>query len=138
MKSQKINQYLSVIKSGFLKNTTHYILNYIYLNNGVTLYEMRKTTKVAHQTITAIISQLMDLGIVDIVGKSEIDDKHYSKFSVVTDLAEISRNSREREDERIRYWIKNGLQYELPVALKIELNRFKDNLGDNGNQLDLF
>lgn len=138
MKSQKINQYLRIIRTGFLKNHTHFILNHIYLNGGVTLYEMRNTTKISHQTITAIISQLMDLGIVKIVGKSEIKDRHYSKFCVVTDVMEIEENAIDRENDRVKYWIKNGLDYDLPVALKNELNRFKDNLGNNRNQLDLF
>ena len=137
MKSQKINQYLDNLHSGFIKSKNDYILNEIFINSNITLYELRKKTKISHQTITSSISNLMDAGLVRITGKVIIDKKHYSRFEVCTDHEDIARNQKERQAEKINQWIKNGLTLDLPPIIKDLIENHLINLKRENNQLTL-
>ena len=137
MKSQKINQYLDNLASGFMKSKNDQILNKIYLNQGITLHELRMTTNISHQTITSAISNLMDQGLIKITGKVIINNKHYSRFKVCTDINEIEQNQKFREREKINQWIKNGLDLDLPIIIKDLIENHLINLKRENNQLTL-
>jgi len=137
MKSQKINQYLDNLASGFMKSKNDQILNKIYLNQGITLHELRMTTNISHQTITSAISNLMDQGLIKITGKVIVNKKHYSRFKVCTDINEIEQNQKFREREKINQWIKNGLNLDLPIIIKDLIENHLINLKKENNQLTL-
>jgi len=80
----------------------------------------------------------MDLGIVEISGKIEIQKKHYSLFKVTTDPSRIQRNAEKRKNDKIVAWLKNGIDYELPPTLTSHLQQYKNQLETQNNQLNLF
>jgi|10_taG_2_1085330.scaffolds.fasta_scaffold33738_3 hypothetical protein len=152
MKSQKVTQYISNLNSGFTKSRTQLVLNKIHNNHSSNIYDLRKerfsiinpqthqseSVYISHQTLTSAISNLMDLGIVEISGKIEIQKKHYSLFKVTTDPSRIQRNAEKRKNDKIVAWLKNGIDYELPPTLTSHLQQYKNQLETQNNQLNLF
>ena len=140
MKSQKVTQYLTNIESGFIKSRAVLILKHIAESRGITLWELRKTTSISHQTLTSAISNLMNLGIVKIIGKTEIDNKNYSNFEFVKDANEIKENAEKRKNEKLLSWIKVGLGFDLPYSLQKSILSYKDLIEANNknDQLALF
>ena len=137
MKSQKIRQYIANLESGFIKSKNLQVLQAIYRAYGTTIYQLRYDTSISHQTLTSAISNLMDEGIVYIVGRTEIENKHYSKFAVTTDMNHINRNVNNRKQEKILTWLKNGLEIGLPLSIVRELKSYKNSL-NQPTQTNLF
>jgi len=138
MKSQKINQYLENLQTGFIKNKTDEVIKLIYNNNQITIYELRLRTTISHQTLTSAISNLMDEGIIKITGKTVINKKHYSKFTVCTDLNEIRYNAEQRKKEKVLQWIKNADKLEIPFMIRELLKNYTVQLIQEENQYKLF
>ena len=76
----KVKTWFNQIESGMITSNTTKILNYIMNHNGCTILNMRRDLLCSHQTMTAIISILMDEGLVKAIGEIEVDGSHYSKF----------------------------------------------------------
>lgn len=95
----KVKTWLNQIESGMISTNTTRILHYIMNHDGCTILHMREDLLCSHQTLTAIISSLMDEGLVKAIGEIEVDSSHYSKMFYVSDPVEriVQMNKRARE-----------------------------------------
>jgi predicted transcriptional regulator len=71
--------------------------------------EVRSLLSISHQTATAILSNLLDLGIIKIAGETKINDNTYSRYLFVSEYQEQYNLSKQRKKEKFALWIKQGL-----------------------------
>lgn len=105
----KVDTWLNNLKNGNIKSKTMIILNHIDKNPNIDLNAMREQLKIAHQTLSAIISGLMDEGIVKIVGEIKEGDNSYSKFQSVLDREEIENCKKARRQLKFLAWLDSGI-----------------------------
>lgn len=125
----KAQTWINNLKNGLIKNKTMRIYEYIYKNPNVDIDQARKMLNISHQTLTAIISGLMDEGVVKIMGEIKIGDNVYSQFRAVIDIEEAKILKEKRGKQKFVDWIKMGLNNfdkELPKNLKQALSELKD------------
>ena len=139
-------QYLDNLNSGFIKSKTLQVLNYVKLNPKCTIYDMRMKMNISHQTLTSAISNLMDLGLIQVNGQIKLGtpEKHYSLFVFQSNEAKIINNIYLREVDKIKLWIAKGLNFNIPDKLKKQLRSLDFTLKEEyfsvtfNNQITLF
>ena len=100
----KVKTWFNQIESGMITSNTTKILNYIMNHNGCTILNMRRDLLCSHQTMTAIISILMDEGLVKAIGEIEVDGSHYSKFCYLfSDVDRIKQIEKRKEEKFYRF-----------------------------------
>jgi len=119
----KVKTWLKNVENGKIKTFTEKVLNEIKDNSptegfkfnfsgkGVTVYELRNTLQMSHQTITSRISELHDEGLIKDVGQKEIDGAFYSVYMFVNDLSYRNRVIALRKHEKYLRWLKNANDY---------------------------
>jgi len=119
-------QYIENLNSGFIKSKTLKVLNYVKQNPKCTIYQMRMRMAISHQTLTSAISNLMDVGLIEINGQTKlgIPEKHYSTFIFQSDESKILYNINKREFEKIKLWIAKGLDFDISEDLKCQLELY--------------
>jgi hypothetical protein len=97
------------LANGILRNNADKVFQLIALRpNGVTTYQLR-LHGIAHQTLTATLSNLHDLGLIKVIEVVQTNDSWYSKYQKVEDEIESLSIQRERLKEKMDRWIKCGL-----------------------------
>lgn len=104
----KIKTYLIALHNGDIRNNQLEALDFIHRNPGTTIHEMRKELAIAHQSLTPVVSMLMDVGIIKEVGQEKIKDSHYSKFAFVHEAEEQDRLAAERKKDKFTQWMAMG------------------------------
>jgi hypothetical protein len=107
----KVKTWLNQIESGMITSNTTKILNYIMNHDGCTILHMREDLLCSHQTLTAIVSSLMDEGLVKAIGEIEVDSSHYSKMFYVSDSIERIGNINKRKEEKFHRFILSMGEY---------------------------
>lgn len=110
----KVKNWIGQLRSGNIKsNTTKLLLaihTHTYKGRGYThIHELRKELQMSHQSLTAILSNVMDEGMVEDYGEIKVDDTFYSKLSYTRpenrDMKVELRRNKKYED-----WLKRGIQ----------------------------
>ena len=105
----KVKTWLNQIESGMISSNTTRILHYIMMHDGCTILHMREDLLCSHQTLTAIISALMDEGLVKSIGEIEVDGSHYSRMKYVSDSVDrIMQMNKRREEKFHRFLLSMG------------------------------
>lgn len=105
----KRETYLENLKTGNIKSKTMRILYMIQQRPFTNTDEVRSLLSISHQTATAILSNLLDLGIIKIAGETKINDNTYSRYLFVSEYQEQYNLSKQRKKEKFALWIKQGL-----------------------------
>ena len=95
------------LKMGVLKSKTMQILNFIKDNKNCNTDDIRIGLNMAHQTATAIISNLLDIGIIKIVGETKVKNSTYSNYLFVEDYREQDRLQKARHLAKFKIWIEH-------------------------------
>jgi len=109
----KRTTYIDNMASGKITNNTLIVLHYIKNNCKVTIcdtHEIRAILKMPHQSVTAIISNLLDLGIVKITGEVKRGNQTYSAYAYVSDSMEQIDLEYQRKAEKYHLWLKQGMK----------------------------
>jgi hypothetical protein len=78
--------------------------------------------QISHQTTTSVVSNFMDIGIVKIVGKRQIQKNVYSTLQIVTDYKEQSQVAQKRLEEKYQIWLRQGKNmYHLVISTELLL-----------------
>lgn len=108
----KVKSYLNFLKSGQMKTKKDQILKIIIDNPGITIDKIRDNKGLPHQTLTGIISVLMDDGVVYVSGeKSDENGKHYSRLYFESNWAMWEQREIIRLHEKFKAWQKNAENY---------------------------
>ena len=127
--SPKVKNWLRLIETGEFRNKTVVVLRHIYeCKFGTTVHHLRNATGFPHQTLTAVLSNLMDAGIVGANGETFIGESYFSILHFIHDDAMRTQLSEERNWEKFRLWVKRGLEefeQEMSVTLMSALQMEK-------------
>ena len=126
----KVQTWLKQLNQGVIKSKTTQIIYEIhkhsYKGKGyTTIEELRTDLKMAHQTLTAIVSSIQDDGLIVTFG--EVTNEQGSAFQKIRYARPEERDSlvRERRIEKLAQWIKRGKEEFndlLPASMIQELN----------------
>jgi hypothetical protein len=132
----KVQTWLKHLKNGNLKSKTVRVLKYIQDHPNTNLYTMRNffdtadKNKITHPTLTSAISNLMDEGMVRLVGNVEVAGNSYSSYYFVDDENDRYWIKKQRRAECFIRWAKQGLKDfplladdSLQVALHNAINK---------------
>jgi hypothetical protein len=84
---------------------------------------LSKTLNKPHQTITARLSDLMDLGVVEMVIKDGSKKTKLSSFKTTTDPISIKSNWAGRQKEKFDKWLRKGKKFGIEKSTIIEMIR---------------
>jgi hypothetical protein len=107
--SAKRETYIENLKMGVIKSKTMEILNFVKDNPNCNTDDIRVGLSMAHQTATAIISNLLDIGIIKIIGDTKIKNSTYSNYMFVEDYSEQNRLEKARHLAKFKLWMEQGL-----------------------------
>ena len=115
--------YLEQLYTGNLENNTVNILDYIYKEGPKSTKELRDELIYPHQSLTGCLSNLMDEGLIKIVGTvtNEVNGRKstFSVFEFVSNETEQTSLKNERHLEKANNWLKGYDKYK--GILKISL-----------------
>jgi len=122
--TSKSETWIKQLNEGFLKSKTIVVLDYISKHPHTNLYDLRIALSMSHQTITSRISNLMDEGVIKIIGCTTIKDNEYSIYKFVPTETEQTLLKSQRAEEKFLNWVKQGLNdhsYFLSNSIRQEL-----------------
>jgi DNA-binding MarR family transcriptional regulator len=130
----KVKTWLKQLNEGVIKSKTTQIIfeihKHTYKGKGhTTIEELRKELNMAHQTLTAIVSNIQDEGLIVTYG--EITNEQGSVFQKIRYARPEERDNlvRARRLEKLSQWIKRGREEFndlLPQSTIQELNNIND------------
>lgn len=110
MSEASIKNWLKLMGSGELENKAVRILDYVKVHPGTDIDKMRVELDIPHQTITAIISNLMDAGLIKFQGeRRKTNDNIYSILFFVEYQFERDQLKQKRLKEKFNLWVEKGL-----------------------------
>jgi predicted transcriptional regulator len=136
----KVKNWLRLIETGELKNKSVKILHFIIHHPHTDLDSIRTSLNLPHQTCSAILSTMMDYGLVKGVGERQKNGLYYSQLLFVNNEIERDMLAFKREQEKFIQWVHRGIEdYNKHISpyLLQELHKVLKNK-DNIQQLPLF
>lgn len=110
MSDASVKNWLRLMGTGELENKSVRILDYIKAHPGTDIDTMRVQLDMPHQTITALISNLMDAGLIKFIGeRRKSNDNVYSILFFVELQFERDQLKQKRLKEKFNLWIDKGL-----------------------------
>lgn len=106
----KTKTWITQLENGDIDNKTILILKHIKENPGIDTDQLRDQLKMAHQSLTACITNLLDCGVVEIKGENNNESATYSRYWYVELPNEIILNQKKRAREKFDKWVKRGLK----------------------------
>ena len=136
----KVKNWLRLIETGELKNKSVQILHFIIHHPHTDLDSIRTSLNLPHQTCSAILSTMMDYGLVKGVGERQKNGLYYSQLLFVNNEIERDMLAFKREQEKFIQWVHRGIEdYNKHISpyLLQELHKVLKNK-DNIQQIPLF
>jgi hypothetical protein len=130
----KRETYLKNLETGLIHTKTMKVLNYIRsyeLSSICNTYDMRQCLNMPHQTLTAIISNLLDLGSIRISEEIKKGNNTYSSYRFVPNIEDQIRIANERKKEKFENWLKQGVSEYSELMTEVMFNLIKSQLTYN-------
>lgn len=143
----KVKTWIANVESGAIKSKTEIILNEIRINtstgydashlcgmpknsprlieHGIDTYSLRHRLNISHQSLTAIISNLLDAGLINIIGQIKCEDSYYSVYRYVFTERQREIYARERESQKYAAFCKRGINEFAKYLPEYILEKFK-------------
>lgn len=116
MSSASIKSLLEQIESGQLRTDRAIILNYIKKNTEkkkpTTVLDLRNRLMIPHQTMTARLTGLEDLGVIYKDGEIKVRDTNYCCFYFEPCTLKRFENIKKIRTEKFEKWIKKANEFE--------------------------
>lgn len=127
--SAKTQNFIRQMETGKISENAKRILRFVFDHPGTTIFMMRNQMNIAHQSLTASISQIMDDGRIYIDGTEEHDGNKYSKLFVETDERQIAKNQNARRMDRFTKWLNQMDEFsDLTEHIKMKLFEIDGNV----------
>lgn len=129
----KVKTWLAQLESGAIKSKTVTVLDYIKKNSDnfryVTLIDMRQELRISHQSLTCIISNLCDEGLIYGGFEIEHNGSHYTQFRFIADEENRTRIRQERLSEKFTHWLNRVDEFEelIPSYIIQQLRQINSN-----------
>ena len=98
----KVETWLEQIRTGAIKSNLVRVLKHIQDAgiHGTSIYDMRETLGMSHQSLTATISQLADEGLLFEGGQFQVKTSWYTIYIYVSKMRMLGRKSLKNADRR--------------------------------------
>lgn len=122
-----LDTFFEQIRSGKLINDKQIIYSSISKLPGITLMDLKRRLKMPHQTISARVSDLMDMGVVEVVGTQKrigsVTISQDSLLKVQEDSGSVLLNKKNRSESKFKRAVKSVLSFDIHLSndLKKEL-----------------
>lgn len=121
----KIKALLNQIKNGKLNTDKARVLHHIKNHPYSTLSEIERKLNMIHQTASARVSDLLDMGLIQEMGTKKTARSQETYFRFQPNFQKQNTNATKRKEEKYKRWVKTGLtQFEefINPNLKSELS----------------
>lgn len=121
----KIKALLNQIKNGKLNTDKARVLHHIKNHPYSTLSEIERKLNMIHQTASARVSDLLDMGLIQETGTKKTARSQETYFRFQPNFQKQNTNATKRKEEKYKRWVKTGLtQFEefINPNLKSELS----------------
>ena len=124
-----LETFFEQIRSGKTINDKQIVYNAISKVPGITLMDLKRRLKMPIQTVSARLSDLMDMGVVEVIATQKrlgsVTLSQDSLLKVQEDSKLILDNKKKRSEKRFQRSLKTILSfdYHLTDELKSELNK---------------
>jgi transcription initiation factor IIE alpha subunit len=116
MSDASVKNWLKLMGSGEMINKSVRILDYVESHPGTDIDTMRMELDIPHQTITALVSNLMDEGLIKFSGeRTKQNQISYSILFFVKYDFERNQLKQKRMKEKFNLWIAKGLADYTPL-----------------------
>ena len=107
----KVETWLEQLRTGAIKSNIVRVLKYIQDAGigGTSIYEMRKTLGMSHQSLTAVISIIADEGLVFEAGVFQVESSWYTIYMFVANEDSRKEIALNRKREKFMQWLERGL-----------------------------
>ena len=107
----KVETWLEQIRTGAIKSNLVRVLKHIQDAgiHGTSIYDMRETLGMSHQSLTATISQLADEGLLFEGGQFQVKTSWYTIYIYVSNEDARKEIAQKRRQEKFMQWIERGL-----------------------------
>lgn len=112
----KIKTYLKYLQSGYIKTKTDLVIDIIRKNPRITIHDIRTQYKISHQTLTGIISNLMDDGLIYFCGEVKHGSSHFSMLMFEPDVESQKVRAQLRAVEKFRIWANQLSNYKMVLT----------------------
>jgi predicted transcriptional regulator len=79
------------------------------LENPQTIHSMRTKLSMAHQSLTATLSNLEDMGMVYKDSTVKVDGKSFTVYKAETDFKNALKRAEAMEQHKLNEWIRRGI-----------------------------
>jgi len=118
----KVKTWLRNIRNGKIRSHEELILKE-NLNNtpmetlfddrgGISTYELRRTLRISHQSLTSVLTRLSDEGLIKAISEVEHESSHYSVYAFIFDVNYRERLILLRKKEKFLKWLKRAEEFE--------------------------
>lgn len=124
-----LDAFFEQIRSGKMINDKQIVYNSIKKFPGITLMDLKRRLKISHQTVSARLSDLMDMGVVEVVGTQSrigmVVPAKDSLLKVQEDRESILLNKNNRSQSKFKRAVKMVLTFEGHISeeVRVELNK---------------
>lgn len=107
----KVETWLEQIRTGAIKSNLARVLKHIQDAgiHGTSIYDMRETLGMSHQSLTATISQLADEGLLFEAGQFQVKTSWYTIYVYVSNEDARKEIAQKRRHEKFMQWLERGL-----------------------------
>ena len=127
MSEKSYKAFKNQIESGKKETDAIRIYKFIDVNNKYLTFPNKDSIcdvlKMKHQTVTARLSELMDIGVVEIDGKTSEEHKDLSFFKVQTNPQKIVFNQGNRSETKFIKWVSKGKSFNINKSEMLNLIR---------------
>ena len=109
MSKASIETYLIGLNSDKTTTDASRVYRYVKRNPNCTKNYVIKHLGLSHQTVTARLSDLLDMGVIEIVGTQALISSTVSLFKIQENMPKIINNAYERRKTKFTNWKKKGL-----------------------------
>lgn len=111
MTKASLETFLRQVNSLKSKTDKVRVYRYILKNPNCTKNDLIRDLNMPHQTVTARLSDLLDLGVVEITGTQNKVTGCVSLLQIQFDENKIDSNAKERRLKKFKAWQKKGEQF---------------------------
>lgn len=122
----KVKNWLRLLEKGIIKAKTIRLLHFIKTHANTDLDEIRNQLNMAHQTASAILSNVMDEGLVYSKGERTVHGREYSVLIFVENEEMREHLKQARAKAKYIQWLHRGITDHanfLTPALSAEIKR---------------
>jgi predicted transcriptional regulator len=114
--SSKVKTYTNYLKSGYIQTKKDAIIDIIRKNPSITIYDIRNDYNITHQTLTGIISTLMDDGLVYFCGEKKKGKSYFSMLMYEDDIEKQKVRAMKRSLEKFRVWANRLTEFKTLIT----------------------